>query len=480
MADQNSKTTGRDQNRPKEGAPGAEEHLQPPASPETAPADVDTPAEPAAEVPAEPAAEAPAEPALEVPAESVIESTPAPRPEPSPEPEPVPDLPEHHEEHAEEHHEEEGGRSFASRVLTALVILILGAALGIWGAPRLAPMLPSGLAPVARWLTPGQADLEAKIAALETEHGTAIADLRDQLAGIDLGALEGRLTERLDMAESATKSELDALREDVANVGTGDLTQRISRIEAAVDGQRAELGTLKEQMAGGAGGALSAEAVAQIDVYRAELEGLRAEFSDLSAKVAGLTTRVDEAAAAATRRVERAEAQATAARTSAEIQADLAQIRSALANGQPYADALGRLTSHPGVTVPEVLAAPADAGVLTLAALRDRFPDAAHAAIRASVLARSGGGFLARSRAFLEAQVASRSLTPQEGTSPDAVLSRMEAALGRNDLDAALAEAGSLPSEATAALGDWLAAARARAGAVDALEQLNADLTASN
>ena len=55
----------------------------------------------------------------------------------------------------QEAHEEEAGPSFAGRALTFLLLLLAGAALGIWGAPKLAPLLPSGLAPVANWLTPG-------------------------------------------------------------------------------------------------------------------------------------------------------------------------------------------------------------------------------------------------------------------------------------------------------------------------------------
>ena len=80
-------------------------------------------------------------------------------------------------------------------------------------------------------------------------------------------------------------------------------------------------------------------------------------------------------------------------------------------------------------------------------------------------MASAGDGVLARSRAFLEAQVSSRSLTPQTGQGTDAVLSRMEDKLRQDDLDGVLAEAESLPSEAAAAMGDWLAAARhARGG----------------
>ena len=63
---------------------------------------------------------------------------------------------------------------------------------------------------------------------------------------------------------------------------------------------------------------------------------------------------------------------------------------------------------------------------------------------------------------------------------PDAVLSRMEDRLRNDDLKGALAEAGSLPSEAAAAMADWLEAARRRAAAVEAVASLDAAAPATN
>ena len=132
------------------------------------------------------------------------------------------------------------------------------------------------------------------------------------------------------------------------------------------------------------------------------------------------------------------------------------------------------------MTVPPGLVDAAPGGVETMARLRDGFSDEAHAAIRSSMMAGAGDGVLARTRAFFGAQMASRSLTPQEGASPDAVLSRVEDRLRQDDLDGALREAEELPSEAQAAMGQWLAAARLRAGAVDGLAALEAAPAATN
>jgi hypothetical protein len=87
---------------------------------------------------------------------------------------------------------------------------------------------------------------------------------------------------------------------------------------------------------------------------------------------------------------------------------------------------------------------------------------------------------VARARAFVGAQVASRSLTPQQGMSPDAVLSRKENSLRRDDLAGVLAEAGHLPSVASAAMGGWLDGVRLRLAAEAGLAEISAQLPVTN
>ncbi len=394
------------------------------------------------------------------------------------------------EDPSDESSDEDGGWSFAARALTLLLVLIAGAALGIWGAPKLVPLLPSGLAPVADWLEPGRKDTEAEIAALQTrvdeDLGTVNAQLADLSAGDDVDA---RIKAAVDAAETRVSADIGALQESVGQLDGAETRQRLDRLQSTVDGQGAELDTLKQQLSGAnaASGQLSDEAAKKIDVYRAELDGVKAQVASLQDKVGALGARIDEVSANADKQIETAKAQATevqtkaeTARNAAELQSDVALIRAALASGQPFADPLQKLAADPDVKVPDGLSAAASTGVATMASLRDRFPDAAHAAIQSSILASAGDGVVARSKAFLAAQMASRSLTPQEGTSPDAVLSRMEEKLRNDDLDGALAEAAALPSEATAAMSGWLEAAKTRAAAVDGLAALDAAVPATN
>ena len=371
------------------------------------------------------------------------------------------------------------GRSFAARALTVLLLLLAGAGLGIWAAPRLAPMLPAGLAPVAAWMTPGVSEGAARLDALAAE-----MDARITAAEARIAALPGEdaVDARIDAAVSQAAAQISgqsadavaALRAQLEELDTTAMRQRLDALASTLGGQAAELSTLKDQIEGGAaaGSALTEDTAQRIDVYRAELDGLRAEVGALGNQTSALAARLEEVATTAERSIEAAEARvaaieadATDALGAAQTASDVAELRAALAAGQPFAEVAERIEATTAAPLPEGIAAAAASGAPTAAALRDSFPEAAHAAIRASIIASAGEGILARSRAYLGAQIASRSLTPQPGMTPDAILSRMEEHLRRGELQAALDEAENLPSEAAAAMGGWLAGARLRLAA---------------
>lgn len=369
------------------------------------------------------------------------------------------DTHDHDPDHDHDDHEE--GSSLAAKALTGLVLLLLGAGVGIWAAPKVAPVLPSGLAPVAAWLQPGTDAETARIAALE-------ARLAEMARPADIAAA-------VDAARGGLETEIGTLRDAVAAGGSGALGERIGQLETALDGQRGEVAALKGQIDGlpadDSAGAAAAGVAAQIDVYRAELEGLRAEFDRLSGQVGSLSGRVEEVAATSTARVREIEQTEGARADAAEVQADLAAIRAALVAGLPFADQAARLEAS-GTALPEGLEAAAASGAPSLADLQAGFPAMAREAIRVAILASAGDGFLARARAYVEAQIASRSLSPQPGATPDAILSRMDDDLAKGDLAGVLTESTALPSEAKAALSGWLEGVKARQAADAALATL--------
>lgn len=395
--------------------------------------------------------------------------------QPEREPERTPDRVAAHDAHDDE---DEGGASIASWVLGILVLLLAGAALGIWGGPKIAPHLPAGMQPVANWLEPGRAGAEAEIASLREEISGLSARIGEAPTSADL---ESQIGAAVSPVESRLSEEIEGVRQSIGQFDDTEIRQRLDSLAAQLQGQATEVETLKSDLAGAAG-----RVTGDVNVFRSDVEGLRTEVGGLRDQVSAQATRLDEVAASAEERVAAAEQQAaeveesaTTALDAAETNAQQALIRAAVASGAPYSDAVTALGEH-GVTVPPELAAGAEAGIPTLASLRDQFADAAHTAIQASVIAASGDGVLGRAQAFIQAQVASRSLTPQDGPGTDAVLSRMEDRLRNDDLAGAIAEADALPSEAGAAMSDWLNAAKLRLGATDGLSALSSSLPATN
>lgn len=157
-------------------------------------------------------------------------------------------------------------------------------------------------------------------------------------------------------------------------------------------------------------------------------------------------------------------------------QAALTRVVTAVENGESFEPALGALEEVAPVEVPDALRNVAAEGVPSMTALRETFPEAARAglaAARAEVPESEVSGI----GGFLRRQLSARSVTPREGNDPDAVLSRVEAALGAGQLEVALTELDALPEAARTAMQGWLDSAQARKDASDAARALSDSLT---
>jgi hypothetical protein len=172
--------------------------------------------------------------------------------------------------------------------------------------------------------------------------------------------------------------------------------------------------------------------------------------------------------------------EATAERAAAQMTEQQALVRSsitritiALENGGPFAAELSNLTAA-GIDVPAALTERAAAGVPTLAALREAYPQAARAALAAARAGGTEGGF----GSVLTSLLGARSLEPREGDDPDAILSRSEAALRDGRMNDALAEVERLPEAARMEMTGWREMATERATALAAVEALAAQASA--
>ena len=272
---------------------------------------------------------------------------------------------------------------------------------------------------------------------------TTLATQADQIAALE--ARLGQPTPDADLTARVTALEAAPAQTDPA-LTDPDQTTRIDALEARIAAIPAPTATpdltqLRAEIDALKSGSLPATATAAID----------AKLAEATASIAAIKADAEAIADAAARR------------------AALRQIQAALDSGAPYGAAVADMA---GQDLPAILTDNAQSGLPTLQTLRTSFPDAARVALDAALQANMGESWAERVGAFLRGQTGARSLTPREGTDPDAVLSRAEAALAAGDLPTALTELDALPPQAQAALTDWRAKADLRLQAATAVQGL--------
>jgi hypothetical protein len=281
--------------------------------------------------------------------------------------------------------------------------------------------------------------------------------------GAELAALASRVS-ALEAAPAPEAADLSGLEG-----GLADLQARIAALEDAPAQPAPDLSALDaldqrlaaiEAMPATGGEASTAALAAKLAELERRLATLPTEAVD--------TTEVDAALA----RLEAAEAEATARATAAAEAAAAAEralaldrLRAAAASG-PFEAELQVL----GDADLTAALAPHVAGVATVATLQAEFPDLVRTALDVARAAEGDTGWAARVTDFLAAQTGARPLSPQEGTTPAAILSRADFAVSEGRLADALAEIATLPPDVQAVFADWSARANARLAVDTALE----------
>lgn len=297
-----------------------------------------------------------------------------------------------------------------------------------------------------------------------------------QRPSIDASALE-----ELSTKSQALTAQADSLAEDLA-AQTKAQTARIDSLEAALQSAGANVdpeavADLESKVQAGL-----ASISERLDALEAQPEAPQPTVDAASSEaVAALEAALEDQKAQIAALAERSEAaddRAADEATKLLARAALTRVVTAVDSGQSFAPALSDLEEVTPVEVPGVLKEAADAGVPSMAALQDSFPDAARAglaAARAEVPESEVSGIAG----FFKRQLNVRSVVPREGDDPDAILSRAQAAVREGDLGTALEEMADLPEPAQVAMNDWLEAATARKAALDAANDL-ADSLSSN
>ncbi|HMO08602.1 MAG TPA: hypothetical protein PKD10_13285 [Paracoccaceae bacterium] len=339
--------------------------------------------------------------------------------------------------------------------------LVLGGVVAAGLGFGLAQVVPQG------WPLAGIETLQTRVAAQEAE----ARRLSEALASMPTDMPEAPDLAPLESALADLSARLGALEARPQPAPAPDLSAEIEALASRI--------AILESLPPGTGG--EGGDPAGLAAVMRDLAALRAEVAAQQALQAGAAAEVVAAAEAARTALAEAEAEAQRLKAEAEASAQAALMRAAagrvlaaLDSGAPMVQALDELVAG-GVAVSADLLAVAD-GAPTLLALQTDFPDAARAALDASLRAEMGDSALDRLGSFLRTTTGARSLTPRDGDDPDAILSRAEAALRDARLGPALDELAALPEAGRAALAGWEATARRRLAADTAARALAAEV----
>lgn len=319
------------------------------------------------------------------------------------------------------------------------------------------------------------APLADRIAALEqraAQPATSPAPQATDQAVQQIAALEARIV-TLEERQTALSDEIRLVREMLAGeagaaVGdTGPLNERLSALEA-------ETRRLSEAAGQDAGQS------AALDEMRSRQRALETALADLPRTDPAEIGRLREEIGVLRDGVARAAA--LDGRREALMLA-VAQIATPVQQGTGYETEMAALTrlagDEPAMTEPlSVLRGHAATGAPTLAVLRDRFPEAAAAAVRADRAGESQS-VLGETLNRIAGLVSLRRTGQVEGETVEARTARAEEALDRNDLPAAITEMAALDGPAGEAIAGWLAEARARLAVDTALTSLRSHAVAA-
>ncbi|SEN55087.1 hypothetical protein SAMN05216227_10175 [Pseudorhodobacter antarcticus] len=338
---------------------------------------------------------------------------------PSPDPAPLAEIPTQHETAPQTETKPTAAKpSFVPMVFGGVIAAGLGFALAQFVAPN-------------GWPTSNVNPLQTQIA----EQAEQIAALQAQLQSLpppaDTSALQDEVAQLRAASTAAQQSAPDLT----------DLTTRLATLE-----QRPT--------------AAASTNPAAIDALTSDIATLR---QGLDAQKAAADALIESA--------EIARQQAAAEAQTVLLQATLNNVQAAMQNGLPFAEQLA-LLSDAGLSIPAALTNTAENGLPTTATLAASFDEPARAALNISLRGDMGDTTTERAWSFLRAQTGARSLTPQEGSDPDAVLSRADAAVAVGDFATALSEIATLPEPAQAALADWVAQVNLRNDAQSATAAL--------
>jgi len=369
-----------------------------------------------------------------------------------------------------------GATVLVAAVVALVVALAVVMSQDLWRAPPPAPAA-------------ADAALRQRLDAFDrslAEAGSAIATLHQQM-GVRPSAPPAALpTEIAALPErlAALQQQVDKLAAQPATTTAAALPPEVAALPDRVAGLEQKLQAMTAQQPQDA--AASQADQAALAKLQEQLDKLQQESTGLHIDVAAAQTQLAALQAAAAKLPALDQAIADLRRETTDRGALLlavGQLATALDESHPFATPLAVLrrlaAARPAVAAElgpslDAVAPAAERGIATLAELKAAFP-----AMAKAVVDRTGapdqGSIGARLLGRVEQLVTIRPVGGEvQGDEPAARIARAETRLAADDLAGAVAEVGAITGIAAEPAGAWLAAARARLAAAQAIERLRA------
>ena len=326
--------------------------------------------------------------------------------------------------------------------------LICGGIITLSFSTKISALLPSGMAPLARFLSPSEALAIERIQIYKLETDNRLNKIENiKHPNVDLKIKELRDEISNDIAQ---------ISKELTEIDNSKIENRLSELEKKITNTL----TLVDELVFNSSKNVIINDSPLNKNYDLIIKKLRSEITFLSNQQNFLIEQFNTLK----------NANLNTLNNNSKDLNDFDKIKEALNFGGPYKLALEEI-SKKEIQIPKVLLDNSE-GVVTMNYLKTNFPTVAHASLKASLKQTDESGLGGKLLGFLKSQVTVRSLDAQEGNSINAILSRMQVALNNDDLSEVIRQSSDLNGAAKSEIKDWLSLAVKRQETVDAFSEM--------
>ena len=326
--------------------------------------------------------------------------------------------------------------------------LICGGIITLSFSTKISALLPSGMAPLARFLSPSEALAIERIQIYKLETDNRLNKIENiKHPNVDLKIKELRDEISNDIAQ---------ISKELTEIDNSKIENRLNELEKKITNTL----TLVDELVFNSSKNVIINDSPPNKNYDLIIKKLRSEITFLSNQQNFLIEQFNTLK----------NADLNTPNNNSKDLNDFDKIKEALNFGGPYKLALEKI-SKKEIQIPKALLDNSE-GVVTMNYLKTNFPTVAHASLKASLKQSDESGLGGKLLGFLKSQVTVRSLDAQEGNSINAILSRMQVALNNDDLSEAIRQSSDLNGAAKSEIKDWLSLAVKRQETIEAFSEM--------